>query len=293
MKKEKEQSVRKRVFAGEQSEKEKAIRESDRESVPQKLTVGKQTNQDSVPVNTSPHQFNECPDRSLLRSVEQSRIDPLIRRVRKTKNYLDLISDHEILRLTPLEDEIIRVQFRKGKTAEFEPGYWNYEPDSPIFWTAKAGKSQVAVDTEKIAVRIDKKTGALWFLDKNGKRLLSEKTMLPRQIEEDAVSRTWVHFDLPDNEKIFAKGILKKELLQMNHKARYISFGGKKLRMPLLVSAYGYGIGIAAEEAVMCCMIPMYGTYLYTEGKAQIDYYFLYGGNDETVLELYQKLSQN
>ena len=45
--------------------------------------------------------------------------------------------------------------------------------------------------------------------------------------------------------------------------------------MPLLVSEYGYGLGIAAEETVLCCNIPMYGTYLYTEGDRQIDYYFL------------------
>ena len=47
--------------------------------------------------------------------------------------------------------------------------------------------------------------------------------------------------------------------------------------MPLLVSGYGYGLGIAAEETAMCCNIPMYGTYLYTEGSGQIDYYFLFG----------------
>ena len=86
------------------------------------------------------------------------------------------------------------------------------------------------------------------------------------------------------------KGILNEDLEQINNKARYISFGGKILRMPLVVSGYGYGLGIAADETVMCCDVPLYGTYLYTEGAGQIDYYFLYGKNYEGILKLYKDL---
>ena len=60
--------------------------------------------------------------------------------------------------------------------------------------------------------------------------------------------------------------------------------------MPLLVSDCGYGIGIAAENTVMCCAISSHGTFVHTEGSGQIDYYFLYGENQEAVLRLYQKL---
>mgnify|MGYP007103143371 CR=1 FL=1 len=64
----------------------------------------------------------------------------------------------------------------------------------------------------------------------------------------------------------------------MNQKARYISFGGRTMRMPLLISDKGYGIGITAEHSVICCTIPTYGNYVYTDGTDQIDYYFIYGG---------------
>ena len=42
----------------------------------------------------------------------------------------------------------------------------------------------------------------------------------------------------------------------------------------------------------MCCNIPMYGTYLYTEGSGQIDYYFLFGGDYRGILDLYRKLQE-
>lgn len=250
-------------------------------------TMKKQSGEDR---NRSPFQFGAIPDNSLLVPGGHGRIDNGVRMVKKTKKYIDFISSYGTLRLTPLEDAIIRVQFQRGTLAGFEPGYWNYEPEGPISWTAKEGRTLVEVATGKLAVRIDKKTGALQFFEKAGKLLLAEKAALPRQMEASAVPQTWVYFDWQKNEKISAKGMLADDLERMNNKARYISFGGKRLRMPLLVSEYGYGIGVAAEQTVMCCAIPKYGPYLYTEGAKQMDYYFLYGGNYEATLELYQRL---
>lgn len=244
----------------------------------------------SISVNQSPYQFNECPDNSRLRPKGHSRIDNSVRIVRKMKKYVDFISSYGVLRLTPLEDSMIRVQFQKGGMAEFEPGYWDYAPEKQVSWKAKEGRDQVVVETGKVTVKVGKKTGALQFLDTQGKLLLAEKAALPRQIELDGKMQAWAYFDWPKKEKIFAKGILKDGLEPLSQKARYISFGGKKMRMPLLVSEYGYGIGAAAEETVMCCAIPTYGTYLYMEGTGQIDYYFLYGGDYDAVLGLYRKL---
>ena len=101
-----------------------------------------------------------------------------------------------------------------------------------------------------------------------------------------------MYFDWLKNEKLFAKGLLADELESVNRKARYISFGGKKMRMPLLVSENGYGIGAASGTTAMCCTIPMYGSYLYTKGSGQLDYYFLYGENKEAVVQLYLRLQR-
>lgn len=100
-----------------------------------------------------------------------------------------------------------------------------------------------------------------------------------------------MYFDWQKNEKLAAKGVLADQTERMTQMARYISFGGKKLRMPLLYSSQGYGIGVAARGTVLCCAIPMYGPYLYTEGEKQIDYYFLHGENYEEVVKLYRRIS--
>lgn len=243
------------------------------------------------PINPSLHRFWDVPDPSLLRPAGHGRIDNSVRIIRKMKRYIDLISSYGTLRLTPLEEGIVRVQFRREAMAAFDPGYWNYEPKSPAAWTAREGKALAEISIGRLRIRIEKKTGALLFLNQKGDVLLSENGALPRQMEgSGAAARSWVYFNWPKKEKLSAKGILSDDLERMNQMARYISFGGKRMRMPLLVSEYGYGIGAAAGPTVMCCAIPMYGTYLYTEGADQIDYYFLYGGDHKTTLELYQKL---
>lgn len=246
-------------------------------------------------INPSPHHFGECPDVNILRLKDMPEMDCSIRTIRKTKRYLDLIGPSGTLRVTPIASDIIRIRFIRGSAigsaVGSADGYWNLEPDHPVAWTARAGRDLAEAATDRIAVRIDRRTGALRFLDQNRKVLLAERQRIPRQIRRGAVSETWNHFDWQEKEKIYAKGFLKEDLERINRKARYINFGGKKMRMPLLLSDRGYGIGVAAEQTVICCMISMYGNYLYTDGTDQIDYYFLYGGSTSGTLELYKKIT--
>lgn len=246
----------------------------------------------SVPINTSPYSFLQCPDASRLRPAGHSRIDNSIKMVRKTNAYIDLISSYGALRVTPLCEAVVRVQFLKGASARFLPGYWNYEPAQKAVWNARDGKNFAEITTAGIRIQADKKTGALQFFDRQSKKLLlSENAVLPRQCENVDKPQTWVYFDWQKKEPLFAKGLLADEMERLNQKARYISFGGRKMRMPLIVSANGYGIGVAAEKTAMCCTIPMYGNYLYTEGSEQIDYYFICGENKEKIQALYKTLT--
>lgn len=252
----------------------------------------KRTERPDRPINTSPYRFGEVVDSNLLRPKGHGRIEHTLRSAKKTKRYLELVSGYGILRLTPVDEGIIRVQFRKQEAADFVPGYWDYVPEKPVAWSVKQLPAHIEMAVGEMVIKVGKKTGAIQFFDNNDNLLLEEKSELPRQVETDHyVPQTWNYFNWPAKEKLFAKGIIDESLEPMNQKARYISFGGKKQRMPMLVSRNGYGLGIAAEETVMCCDIPMYGPYVYTEGANQIDYYFMYGGNRSKTLELYRKIT--
>lgn len=246
-----------------------------------------------VEKNLSSYDFNSMVDNSMLKPKGHSRIDCAIRWIKKSDTFMDFISSYGVLRMTPIDDHIIRVQFQKGQTAEFSKGHWEYEPEKYPSWTARKSATQYEIATAKIAIRVDKATGVLNFFDKKGKLLLKEDSKVPRQIETCGNQvQLWNYFEWPKNQKLYAKGILDDDLERMNGKARYISFGGKQLRMPLLLSDQGYGLGIAAENSVIYCDIPMHGRYLYTEQMNQMDYYFIFGGGIKETIALYKEITR-
>ncbi len=240
-------------------------------------------------INTSPYLFNSLVQAENITPKGHGRIDCGVRWVKKSKTFVDFVSNYGILRVTPITEEIVRVQFVRGQSDSFEDGNWKYTGEEKVSFTTRESTTVYEIATKKLAVCIDKKSGALTFLDKKGVVLFKESGKEPRQIELD-LSKTWNYFEWAKNEKLVAKGILDDDLQQVNGKARYISIGGKKKRMPLLLSQKGYGISVSAEHTVAFCGVGMYGQYICTEKEKKIDYYVLFGGSNQENLRLYKLL---
>ena len=63
--------------------------------------------------------------------------------------------------------------------------------------------------------------------------------------------------------------------------------------LPFLLSDKGYGILLASDGPAFSCDIPTYGSYLYTEGAGQMDYYFIAGKQANTILAAFDYLCGN
>ncbi len=219
-----------------------------------------------------------------------SRADCAVRWVKKSKTFVDAVSSYGTLRITPVTDEIVRVQFIRGQAAAFPEGDWSYDGEEKAQFLTRENASVYEIGTKKLIIRIEKMNGALSFLDRKGTLLFKESGKEPRQIEPE-VSKTWNYFEWAKSEKIVAKGILDTEMEQVNGKARYISIKGKKKRMPLLLSGKGYGISVGTDQTVYFCGVGVYGQYICTENENKIDYYVLFGGSNEENLRLYKLLT--
>ena len=241
-------------------------------------------------LNTSPYQFNSVVESGRLTPKGHSRIDCGVRWVNKSKQFVDFVSNYGTLRVTPVTDEIVRIQFVRGQAEDFAEVRWKYTGEQKASFTIKENTNVVEIATKKMSVCVEKKSGAITFLDAKGTRLFNESGKEPRQIEPN-LSKTWNYFEWEKSEKIFAKGISDAELEPVNGKARYISFGGKKRRMPLLLSKKGYGVSVAAGNTVAFCGVGVYGQYICTEEEKQIEYYVLFGGSNEENIRLYKQLS--
>ena len=161
--------------------------------------------------------------------------------------------------------------FVKGVTTEIKDTYRKTGGNGCFWWSVRESKTALKVSTEKVSAVIEKikKTGAIQFETADG-------TVLLRNVRGTAAimdQQTWEFFEWDSSETINSKGILSTDLLVLRAKAKYISFGGKPMRMPLVLSGKGYGLGIAAKETVLLCNIKTYGPYISTLGEDQIDYY--------------------
>lgn len=249
-----------------------------------------QENQDRE-LNRSPYSFNSVVAVSALTPKGHSRIDNAVRWVKKTADWVDFVSNYGVLRVIPEGEDVVHLCFMRGQSAEFSEQHWQYQQKTKQKWSFRETPALCELSMAKLVICVEKKSGMLQFFDKKGMLLLKESQKEPRQLDlESPMPQTWNYFDWSKNEKLEAKAMLGAETEPVTGKARYISFGGKKMRMPLLLSGKGYGLGIGARHTVFYCGIPMYGQYISTQGEMQIDYYFLYGGTKEKTMELYKEI---
>ncbi len=238
-------------------------------------------------LNASPYQFASVVEADKLTPKGHSKADCAVRWVKKSKNFVEFVSNYGTLRVTPVADEIVRIQFIRGQADTFTTGKWSYTGEKISRFVTRENPALFEIVTKRLIIRMEKKTGALSFLDTKGALLFKEAAKEPHQIEPE-VSKTWNYFEWPKSEKLSAKGILDEDLVEVSGKARYISIGGKKKRMPLLLSGRGYALSVAAEDTAYFCGVGVYGQYICTEKETQIDYYVLFGGNNKENLRLHK-----
>lgn len=230
----------------------------------------------------SVHKFGDIPDNSILRPSGHGRIDTAVRWVEQTACGVACVSNYGVLHVSPVNDAVIRVTFGAGQ--KIKELFQNSQ--TKIKWQQKETREAILINTKEIQLTVDKKSGAISYANAAGKTVLKEKTAPPRQM--DVVKKqNWMYFDWSRSERLSAKGVLKDERLPLKNTTKYICYGEKSKRFPLVHSNLGYGIAVAADSDVLCCNIPMYGPYISTEHMELIDYYFIIGATEADVINRY------
>lgn len=230
----------------------------------------------------SVHKFGDIPDNSILRPSGHGRIDTAVRWAEQTACGVACVSNYGVLHVSPVNDAVIRVTFGAGQ--KIKELFQNSQ--TKIKWQQKETREAILINTKEIQLTVDKKSGAISYANAAGKTVLKEKTAPPRQM--DVVKKqNWMYFDWSRSERLSAKGVLKNDRLPLKNTTKYICYGEKSKRFPLVHSNLGYGIAVAADSDVLCCNIPMYGPYISTEHMELIDYYFIIGATEADVINRY------
>jgi len=239
---------------------------------------------------TNSPMFGDMPPNEKLRPLGHTKIDLAVKWVSKQADGLYLQSRYGILRLSPISSGIIRVTFAKGSKI-FDGKHPLIDVDRvERFWTYRENSSTVELSTDELVLRVDKPTGAVFFMNREKQPLLSERSKECRQIENfsDGKQQTWTFFESNKKEHLFAVNMDRNQVQPIKGTALYISDG---TNLPLLFSDKGYGIVVASTNPVINCDIPAYGSYIHTEKEEQSDYYFILGKSADTITNAYRYLT--
>lgn len=235
--------------------------------------------------NTDRPDFGDMPAAELLHPAGHGKIDLAVRWVMKQKDGLYLPSRYGTLRLSPVGSAIIRITFAKGgQIADVTHPEIAVRRTEPV-WMYRETSGMVELMTDELCLQVDKAGGAVRYMTRDKKLLLAERKQESRQIEDtaDGKKKTWLYLDWAKGEKIFGAEAGEREDLELRGTARYLSHKNSK-ELPLLLSDRGYGIVAASMGTVVSCDLPAYGSYLYTEGREQMDFYFIAGKSRDTIV---------
>lgn len=242
--------------------------------------------------NASGNSFGDMPATEKLRPVGHARIDLAVKWVTKQSDGLYIQSRYGVLRLSPVGSAIVRVTFSKGQ--QIAPG-----TNAKIAvrrtdraWMYKDAGGAVELATDELCLRVDKATGAIRYLTREKKLLLAERSRECRQIETGigGRNRAWLFVDWQKGETLYGLGTQENGGMNLRGTARYISHGEKAEELPFILSDQGYGILLATDGPAICCDISAYGSWLSAEGEAQLDYYFIAGKKQNTIMNAYAYL---
>lgn len=236
--------------------------------------------------------FGDMPATEKLRPSGHGKIDLAVRWVTKQADGLYLHSRYGVLRLSPAGSAIVRVTFAKGgQIAEgFHHGIAVHNTDKR--WMYKESGSTVDLMTDELYLQVDKSSGAIRYMTRDKKLLLAERSKECRQLESapDGKMKTWLYLDWAKGENLYAMGAGDAKGLNLRGTARYISHESHTGELPFLLSDKGYGLLPATDKPVVCCDIPVYGSYIHTEDDRQMDFYFITGKRQPTILNAYAYL---
>ena len=245
----------------------------------------------AAPICRPQFSFGDMPATEMLRPAGHSKIDLAIRWSARQSDGLYLQSRYGVLRLSPVGSAIIRITFVKDlqMMPEANPAIAVSHIDRT--WMYRERNGNMELTTDELCLQIDKITGAIRYMTHDKKLLLSERNKECRQIETglNGQNKTWLFLDFQKNENLYGMGTPAQNGIKLRGSARYISPGSATGELPFLISDKGYGILLASDGPAICCDISTYGSYLYTEENA-IDYYFIAGKRQNTILNAYAYL---
>lgn len=244
-----------------------------------------------------------------------------ITNVGRRNHRLYLGSEAGRFRLEPKSSRMVRVTYteedafsQEEKAGVLDRGVfldWDYEQNDKdvIFFTREL---RIAIDLETAAFSYETADGAEllgeygWEMEEfTTYRILEEEARVEKVSTADGVKNvvkeapkvpcgrsfhTRVHLKWSGEEAVYGLGQHEEGFGSLKGQMVYVHQANRKIGIPMLVSTKGYGILTDTYSPMIFSDTP-YGSYIYTESDDEIDFYFIFGGSMDGVIEGYRMLT--
>ncbi|GAA4894577.1 TIM-barrel domain-containing protein [Ferrimonas pelagia] len=240
-----------------------------------------------------------------------------ISQVFKEANGVTLQAEQGFLRVHFVKEGVVRVRFaaeREGLDNGTGVMLPREEPALPV--ALKQAKTQVSLSLADLTVQIDRRTGALTYLDGQGSPILQENQQDPRRIRsipltesitgKSRVERTIdgdreiseikgsqtvgqalqvrQQFQWQEGEALYGLGSHEEGVLNLRGTMQYLYQHNLKVMMPVLLSTQGYGLLFDAGSG-MRFHDDAEGSFVQIEAANQLDYYFIQGPEFDDIIQ--------
>jgi len=147
-----------------------------------------------------------------------------------------------------VSESILRVVVAPGKTPPVAPRSWSVLPTGqPPAVTVQAGNESCEIEARSIRARLELITGALTFLDNQGRQLFAEDPNEPRTFTtgtsgEEVVQHVQARFRLNDGEPLFGLGQQEDGILNRRGQKVQLIQNNRRMAIPFLASPGGWGL---------------------------------------------------
>ena len=204
---------------------------------------------------------------------------------------------NETVHITVCADDIIHVVAGPGKPSGASPHTpWLMQKFAPQSPTITRTAESVKISTPKMAVEISLHAGLLRFVDASGKPILQESARVPRRytpavVNGEKVYQVETRFFPDALEGFYGLGQHQSGVFDQRGAVIELAQENTNVAIPLLVSSLGYGL--LWNTASKSYFDNRFATELSVSALAAdaIDYYVLYGGSIDRVIQLYRGMT--
>jgi alpha-D-xyloside xylohydrolase len=214
---------------------------------------------------------------------------------KKTEKGIELQVDDRRIRIEVVTPSIIRVTAVPGKEFSTRKSPIVLEQPSAAKWRLTETRNDLEIITSSVIARLGKTTGAVQFYETGGKKLLGEqesggRIFMPARVQEKDGLSIQQLFSLGNDEALYGLGQYQDGVMNWrNHRVVLIQ-RNMEVGIPFLVSTNHYGI-YWDNYSFTEFQSTGRGFSFWSEVGDQVDYYLIYGGNLDSIIAGYRRLT--